>query len=103
MTDSTDATRPLAPPAALFNESDHCTLPGWATYHKRRTGWLCRLLGHSTAAPQPSNDHCPAAYTRCGRCKAWLRWFHVGTHRYGGLRAFTEAEDYPWSTESDDQ
>jgi hypothetical protein len=69
---------------ALFDDTDHATLAGWATYHQpaRR----CRFWRRHPIPPTPdvADGIRPDNYARC-RCGAWLKWFRVGQHRYGGM------------------
>lgn len=70
---------------AHFDANDHATHEGWATYHTRPPSTLrCRWRGHVMPSA-PSNRHSPACYDRCTRCRAWLKWFVIGQHRYGSV------------------
>jgi len=79
---------------ATFDPNDHAVDAGWATYHQKRTPLRCWFRGHvyPSAAPRPANGHSPSNYTRCARCEAWMHWYVVGQHRYGGLAALPTPE-----------
>jgi hypothetical protein len=80
---------------AKFDEYDHCSRPGWATYQGSRTRrppmwrpslrcWLGRHVWPSYR-PEPLNGHSPANYDRCSRCCAFVKWYVDGQHRWGGI------------------
>lgn len=74
---------------AAFNLNHHATRAGWATYHKRNglRRWLC-VFGHPQAAPaEPPDGYSPQCYARCPRCKCHIKWYVIGQHRFGGMRA----------------
>lgn len=72
---------------AIFDETDHCTEPGWATYHRRNAG-RCRLFWPHLIPYDPPDQpdvHSPSNYERCGVCGAPIKWYVFGQHRYGGI------------------
>lgn len=73
--------------AARFDENEHCTTAGWATYHgsgEVRCRWWQRTHVLPAEVPVPANGYSPSCYDRCRRCRrAALKWFVVGQHRRG--------------------
>ena len=47
---------------------------------------LCGHFGHVVPnRPETPNGYSPACYARCRRCRASLKWFVRGQHRYGSF------------------
>lgn len=80
--------------AARFDQYNHAWRPGWATYQRRPMfRWRLRCAFHRhKLPPQPDecNGHSPSNYDRCPRCRAFLKWFVNGQHRYGGMHRDVE-------------
>jgi len=75
---------------ATFDEHNWCDTPGWATYQDRpmrRFRLRCWLGRHAVPADTPAkpNGYSPCCYSRCSRCRAHLKWYVEGQHRYGGV------------------
>lgn len=72
---------------ARFDERDHCTEPGWATWGLRQN-FIQRICPHWITASIPQNDYCPQAYTRCRICRTAVHWFNDGTHHFGSINRY---------------
>ena len=75
---------------ATFDHNDHCNIEGWATYHGDQSMFRWRLrcaLGHHSLPDPPTvrDGIRPDNYDRCPRCRAWVKWFVVGQHRFGSI------------------
>ena len=79
----------MKPTVATFDEHDHAGTEGWATYQQRpmfRWRPMC-ALGHHVLPPTPAvrNGYSPSNVGRCSRCRAFLKWYMVGQHRFGSI------------------
>ena len=76
---------------ARFNERDHCTQWGWATYGPhvaRRRHLTCVVVGCAWTYPHGEgvlNGYSPQSYRECARCGRSEKFYKAGTHRYGSL------------------
>lgn len=79
--------------SAVFDRQDHCREAGWATYQSRRRSLRC-LFGHDFPnwTPTPPNGYSPSNYDRCFRCRAPIKWYAFGQHRWGGLAAHIDGK-----------
>ena len=74
---------------AKFDENDHCTREGWATYQKGDHGKFFRIVCRLGLHIVPDRPRIPdgfrmSNYDNCVDCGARLKWFNVNQHRYGG-------------------
>jgi hypothetical protein len=74
-------------PEASFNDNDHATVAGIASFHDRKYHpWRCRILGHQWPifSTGPRNGYSPHDTVRCLR-GCWGKWYRIGQHRYGSI------------------
>ena len=79
----------MTEPTARFDDREHCTIEGVATYQEsRRVPFRCRLLGHRwIPIDGPKNGHSPRDFTHCKRgCRG--HWFVDGQHRRGSINRY---------------